>query len=71
MLQNVYLEIGKREPGHERNAFIECFALHARALHEFLTSKRHRNQNAVAQDFVESFKPTENDSMGIIIKKNP
>jgi hypothetical protein len=38
-------------------------------LHEFLTSKRYGNQNAVAQDFVAEFDPNGKETVGDIIKK--
>jgi hypothetical protein len=69
MLHYCYDEIPKRPPGEDRNVYIECFALHARALHEFLTSKRYGNQNAVAQDFVAEFDPNGKETVGDIIKK--
>ena len=69
MLHYSYDEIPKRKPGEDRNVYIECFALHARALHEFLTSNSPRRLNAVAQDFIAEFKPTDSDAVGDIIKK--
>jgi len=69
MLHYCYDEIPKRQEGEDRNVCIECFALHARALHEFLTSKLYGTQNAVAQDFVAEFDPTDKETVGDIIKK--
>ena len=59
MLKHSYERIANRpkEPA-DCNAFIECFAVHARALFEFLTNKPHRNQNALARDFIGSFVPS-------------
>jgi hypothetical protein len=69
MLHYCYKEILKREPGEDRNVYIECFALHARALYEFLISHSPRRLNAVAQDFIAEFEPTDKDVVGDIIQK--
>jgi hypothetical protein len=58
-----------QKPGNERNVYIECFALHARALYEFFVSKKHGGWNVVAQDFVADFQPTDTESVSDIIKK--
>src|SRR5262249_41389423 len=52
-----------------RNVYIECFALHARALYEFLISNSPRKLNAVAKDFIADFEPTEAEGVRNIIKK--
>jgi hypothetical protein len=69
MLHYCFPEIRKREAGEDRNVYIECFALHARALYEFLISNSPRKLNAVAKDFVADFQPTDADSVRDIIKK--
>jgi hypothetical protein len=69
MLHYCFPEIAKREPGEDRNVFIESFALHARALYEFLVSNSPRRLNAVAQDFIPDFQPTDAHSVRGIIKK--
>ena len=69
MLHYCFPEIAKREPGEDRNVYIESFALHARALYEFLVSKNHSGWNAVAKDFVADFQPTDAESVRDIIKK--
>src|SRR5262245_21625442 len=69
MLHYCLPEIAKREPGKDRNVYIECFALHERALYEFLISNSPRKLNVVAKDFVADFQPTDSESVGDIIKK--
>jgi hypothetical protein len=69
MLHYCPTEIAKRGPGEDRNVYIECFALHARALYEFLVSNSPRKLNAVARDFVSDFQPTDSESVSSIIKK--
>src|SRR5262245_46509755 len=69
MLHYCFDEIPKRESGEDRNVYIECFALHARALYEFLVSNSPRRLNAVAKDFIADFQPTDADSVSDIIKK--
>lgn len=71
MLHYCYPEIVKRaqEPGNERNVYIECFALHARALYEFLIRNSPRKLNVVAQDFVADFQPTDAEGVSDIIQK--
>ena len=70
MLHHCYPEIAKREPSEDRNVYIECFALHARALYEFLVSHSPRGLNAVAHDFIADFEPSDTDnSVRDVIKK--
>ena len=69
MLHYCYDEIPKRQEGEDRNVCIECFALHARALYEFLISNSPRGLNAVAKDFVADFEPTDKEAVGDIIQK--
>jgi len=69
MLHHCSPAIGKLDPGEDRNVYIECFALHARVLHEFLISKRYKDKNVVAQDFIDKFAPKGEDPVGPIIKK--
>ena len=70
MLHYCFPEIGKREPGEDRNVFIRVASrcmLHR--LYEFLVSNSPRRLNAIAQDFIADFQPTDRDSVRDIIKK--
>jgi hypothetical protein len=56
MVRWAFGQIQPLPPSLERNAFIECFAVHARALFEFLASKGD-TRNVDASVYVEGFKP--------------
>ncbi len=56
MVRWAFRQIQSLPPSLERNAFIECFVVHARALFEFLASKGDaRSVDALV--YVEGFKP--------------
>ena len=56
MVRWAFGQIQPLPPSLERNAFIECFAVHARALFEFLASEGDaRSVDALV--YVEGFKP--------------
>jgi hypothetical protein len=56
MVRWAFKQIQSLPPSLERNAFIECFAVHARALFEFLTSKGD-TRSVDALVYVDGFKP--------------
>src|SRR5262245_18238007 len=70
MLRFAYNEIAKREVGLECNAFIQSFAVHARSLYEFLTSKvGYGDKNARAYHFVTDFEHADKERVKPIIEK--
>jgi hypothetical protein len=70
MVRWAFDQIPTVPPSLLRNAFIECFAVHARCLYDFLTSNRD-SKNVLANHYVSDFKPLNiDDASGKIQKLN-
>lgn len=70
MMRWAFGKIPSVPPSLLQNTFIECFAVHARGLYDFLTNKAD-SRNALAEDFLaEHFKPDTTDISPKITKLN-